>query len=603
MGYRWLETLVLKRGWPAILIALTLSTGGVLLLYCGSRHHPTRAFALDDNEGDEAPEGKAKADAGTKAKAPGEAKPPEAPPPQDQIVLVEGKTLSGTLLDLAGDEYVFNTQEAKLFLPRSSVKSLTRFLSEKRIASWTKNVNDFKELDKLQRFAAFLREKRAYPEERLCWRRILQLKPDDEQAKRALGQLPLAGQWLTEKDAHAKLADGHKEEGGQLVKMEPITVVKKDPGATDDKPSTTETKSASEKKSATKKVEVRNIKAVDHLARVLDDKDEHSLWMLMKRSGVQALAHDRELVRVNIKTCKQVIASLSAPGKDYKKEMSSLLKRYDVPRDWAAFNAKLVEEFKSKNSAGIHLETKHYHILSTASKEMTHQLGHHMDIVVDQVYHKIFEFEEKIANKYILRLWKNRVEFTRNGGSPQAAAYFKPTTKELVGYDLKTSGAGPEETFHTLYHEGWHQYFDFYIPDAPRWYDEGFAEVIYPTVIKGNKAIRKGFNASRSSEVTQAAARKNLLPLRDLIKMTHEEMYDPVHVHLAYAQSWSFIYFLTNYTNSDRKLQERVRNFYKDYFWELHKGTDFIEAVDIVFKDVKFDTLEQAWIKAIPYQK
>jgi hypothetical protein len=159
-----------------------------------------------------------------------------------------------------------------------------------------------------------------------------------------------------------------------------------------------------------------------------------------------------------------------------------------------------VEEFLKRNPSGMHLETKFYHILSTSSKEVTQELGQKMDIVTAQVYQKIFEFEEKIPYKYVLIFWRDREAFMKNGGSPGVAAFYRPDTKDLVGFNLRADGTSSMDPYQTLFHEGWHQYFDFYIPNAPRWFDEGFAEVIYPTVVKGGKAIWKAttLGAARS---------------------------------------------------------------------------------------------------------
>jgi hypothetical protein len=342
---------------------------------------------------------------------------------------------------------------------------------------------------------------------------------------------------------------------------------------------------------------------MDHLAKVLEEKDAHSLWMLLKRSGIQMGGFKKAMGPINIKTCTAIIEEMGQEA-DYKATMTEWLKKLNAPRDWNEYNAKLVAEFKKKYPAprGQYRETKYYHILSTCSKELTDQLVQHMDAVVAQVYHKIFEFEEKIPYKYVIRFWKDRNEFGNNGGPPMAAAYFKPDTKELVGYNLRADGRSLQDPFQTLSHEGWHQFFDFFIPDAPRWYDEGFAEVIYPTTVKNGKANWSGFNLYRSQDVTQALKANKLIPLRDVIRMSHGEAYSG-DVGLFYAEAWSFVYFLTTYTHSDKKIQQKVRNFYKDYFWELHKGTDFVEAVDIVFKEVNFETLEAAWLKAIPHQK
>jgi hypothetical protein len=533
------------------------------------------------------------------------------PPPGDSLLLKDGKSLSGSLLDKNGDEYVFLTSEGKQFISSGEVRTVQRsldpsfskvFLEEEAKA---KTAEDWREL------AWLCMKNLAHLEERVSWRKVLLLEPDDVEAHKGLGEKFLDRRWVGEKEIELKLKEGYKIVDGKLVgKSSPAdtgtkTVVKEEKTSASGEAKAKGAPKEKEKgkRTATAPGEARTIRAVDHLEKVLAEKDAHSLWMLLSRSGVRWVVMDGVGGQPDLKYCRLIIDKVSQKGKDYRAQMTKFLAGYGVPRDWGPVNEKKVEEFKKRFPKGIHLETRHYHILSTASPELTRELGQKMDIVTEQVYQKIFEFEEKIPHKYILRFWKDRNEFISQGAPPQAAAYYMPDTKELIGYNLRTSGVSLQDPFQTLFHEGWHQYFDFYIPSAPFWFNEGFAEVIYPTVIKGNKAIRNGFNPIRSTRVAQAAAKNELIPLRELIKMPYEQAYSPTQIDVGYAEAWSFVYFLTTFSSPDRKLQERVRNFYKDYFWELHKGTDFVTAVDVVFKDVKFETLEAAWIQAIPRQK
>ena len=113
----------------------------------------------------------------------------------------------------------------------------------------------------------------------------------------------------------------------------------------------------------------------------------------------------------------------------------------------------------------------------------------------------------------------------------------------------------------------------------------------------------KGYNRVRSPVITKALRQGELIPLRKLLKMSHAEMYQPQIQSIAYAQSWSFVYYLMTYKHRDKKIQKRVRNFNVDYFWALHDGLDPVEAVDVIFKDVNFDVLEASWKEAITKQK
>jgi hypothetical protein len=526
----------------------------------------------------------------------------EAPakPGKDVLVLKEGKRLPGTLLDITADEYILRTAEGKVFIARKDVTSIERD-NDPGLAAFLKGTDAAaKSADEWRRLAQICGRQAALPEERECWRRVLSLAPDDPEAHGRLGEASLDGKWLREKEVEAKLAAGYRVEEGKLVRG-PVTSVARDKQGTGAGPD--DEKKPAAKAKGTKAQGAQTIRRVDLLAKVLDERDPHSLWMLLCRSGVRTAEINGREEEVTLKFAADILEGIARKKGEYRANMQAYLGKYGAPRDWEAWNKKRIDDFLAKNKSAMHLETRFYHILSTASKEVTQELGQKMDVVTAQVYHKIFEFEEGIPFKYVLIFWKDRGQFVQNGGTPMVAAYYRPDSKELVGYNLRADGGSGMDPFQTLFHEGWHQYFDFYIPNAPRWFDEGFAEVIYPTVVKGNQASWKGFNAGRSAVVGQAAAKHQLIPLRELIKMTRQDFYDPMRAGIAYAQAWSFIYFLTTYTNPSKKMQDRVRAFYKDYFWELHKGTDPAEAVDIVFRDVKFETLEAAWIEAIPRQK
>jgi hypothetical protein len=538
---------------------------------------------------------------------PGPARPgaeKSAAPKEDVLILKDGKQLSGTLLDIQEAAYVLRNAGGKVFVARKDVAKLERADHAELGLFFKKADTETKTADAWRKLAQICARKNALPEERECWRRVLKLTPDDAEAHTKLGEALLDGKWILEPDVDAKVKEGYRLVDGKLERKGTTTVAPSKAVAADaEKKKAGTGSSAAGKLSKKSSASAKTIRAEDHLAKVLEEKDAHSLWMLLSRSGVRSAKLDDIEDEVDLPFARKIIESMSMKKGQYKDNMLAYLKKLGAPRDWEATNKQKVEEFLKQNPKGIHLETKYYHILSTSSKEVTQELGQKMDIVTAQVYQKIFEFEEKIPYKYVLIFWKDMEEFMKHGGPPMAAAYYRPDTKDLVGFNLRASGLSSMDPYQTLFHEGWHQYFDFYIPNAPRWFDEGFADVIYPTVIKGGKAIWKGYNAQRSSDVGQAASRGALIPLRELIKMDHGTFYDPQRVQLAYAQAWSFIYFLTTYKNSSSKTQERVRNFYKDYFWELHKGTDPVQAVDIVFKDVKFDTLEAAWIQAIPRQK
>ena len=70
-----------------------------------------------------------------------------------------------------------------------------------------------------------------------------------------------------------------------------------------------------------------------------------------------------------------------------------------------------------------------------------------------------------------------------------------------------------------------------------------------------------GFNVPRSRVVRDALRKDRLIPLRELLRMSQREFYNPAYEGVPYAQAWSFVYFLMKFEHKDKKIRERVRNF------------------------------------------
>ena len=305
---------------------------------------------------------------------------------------------------------------------------------------------------------------------------------------------------------------------------------------------------------------------------------------------------------VNVDSTKRVIESWSQSD-DYAATAKKFLNNMKIPRDWDQVNTERIKELRSQFPDSIVLETQHYQLFSRADKRTTQELARRMDAVFE-LYDSMFGFEEKIPYKSLIIFWADKDEYLGHGQGPvNSVAYFSPSTKSLNGYDTRAKTDTQHMNFYeSMFHEGWHQYFDFYIPGAPRWYDEGFAELFAPTDVKGRKAKMRR-NAYQARAANKLLMDGKLIPLRRLIRMDYHEFMDPHNMSAAYASSYSFITFLMNFRSGDKKLEQQLRGFYKDYFWELRKGSDAEKAVDIVFSGVKLDVLEKLWQKSVRRQR
>jgi len=516
-------------------------------------------------------------------------------PEFDRVVLKLGPRASkhsGRIIDITKTSIVMESWRGRHSIPRPAVNDIQRIADEKAIGVFNKFRKKAKDKKRWKKLLDFARKNELRPEERECHRELLKFGPENEEHLAGIGKRLYKGKWIDESQVLKLLRGGYKIEGNELVRDASRSNTESDDDGDGSK---------SKKKSTKKRRNPKDIKALDHVGEAIVHRNAHSLWMLLARSAVMALPEARE--RLNLASCEEFIERLEKLG-DYSFRMGSFLDEVGAPIDWVETNKVKVKKFLEKHGEdAIHLKTKYYHVLSTMDPKMTREFGQKMDLVTKYVYQKIFEFEEKIPYRYVVRIYANQREYNKNGGPPMAGAHYEPYSKELVGYPKKGDETWGLDTFKSLFHEGWHQYFDFYIPNAPRWFDEGFAEIASPVTFKGGKAKMNAFNPGRHQYLLRVKQVNKLIPLDELIRMSHQEFYQPNVVGISYAQAWSFIYFLTNFKHKNAKTQKRIRSFYKDYFWELHRGTDPVKACDIVFKDVKFHALERAWRDSIAHQK
>jgi len=337
----------------------------------------------------------------------------------------------------------------------------------------------------------------------------------------------------------------------------------------------------------------------DHVRAVLENKDAHSLWLLLARAGHARMSVDSVMMNVNIHTARRLIERWNKTA-DYKATAQRNLSNLHLPKDRSAENNKIISKFKKAFPDAIVIETHFYHLLSTSNSKITKRLAKRMDAVF-RLYESLFDFKEKLSYKCVIKFWKDQRQYMAKGAPAGSVAYYSPSTKELVGYNTRAMPDTKHMNFyHAMYHEGWHQFFDFYIPGAPRWFDEGFAEFFEQTQVGRNRASmrRNEYGAKRAAYYLK---RNQLIPLRDLFHLNHEEFM--ANADVAYAQSYSFITFMMNFHHGDKRLERKVHSFYRDYFWRLREGIDPVQAVDDVFGNIKLEMLEVLWKKSVRRQR
>ena len=150
----------------------------------------------------------------------------------------------------------------------------------------------------------------------------------------------------------------------------------------------------------------------------------------------------------------------------------------------------------------------------------------------------------------VFRLCATYDQFQKYGQSPPGVVgWFSPASKELVvflGGD-KMMGAGATET--VTYHEGWHQYADFYFDhpltpgddDLHRWFDEGHGDY-FGSFRWGANGWKYVGSAMRYSDCKNMVRVGDYVPFKDLVHWDRRRFY-AANAAYYYAQAFSMIDF------------------------------------------------------------
>lgn len=164
-----------------------------------------------------------------------------------------------------------------------------------------------------------------------------------------------------------------------------------------------------------------------------------------------------------------------------------------------------------------------------------------------------FRHDGRLGQKAQVRIFKDKVGFKAAGAPEGAAAYYRSSTKELIGYeDSVESGM----LFNLLHHEGCHQFFDLVFPgtltgpNIPMWFSEGLADCFGSCEAKGEELYvftLNGLAAWRVARVKDATQRREFPHLKDLMDLDSPGFMNPDRMKTNYAVAWSFCHFLWNY--------------------------------------------------------
>jgi hypothetical protein len=158
-------------------------------------------------------------------------------------------------------------------------------------------------------------------------------------------------------------------------------------------------------------------------------------------------------------------------------------------------------------------------------------------------------------------------------------------------------------TRHIIFHEAYHQYMNYWVDNAPSWFNEGMAEVfgdcdtdpktgrLFLTVLKEPDGAMGMTNYQMVIGGFKPTAVFKPYPIKDFIRLTQDQYYakdekderaHDLHMGLNYAQGWAVCYFLA-------MGHPKGKGILFNYMKALKEGKPNEEAIGAAFKDYKTD--------------
>ncbi len=154
--------------------------------------------------------------------------------------------------------------------------------------------------------------------------------------------------------------------------------------------------------------------------------------------------------------------------------------------------------------------------------------------------------------------------------SKNTAGMYSSVVKQLLIWNLPNH----ESILETIRHEGFHQYLDDLVEDAPKWFNEGLA-----TYYEGSKLVKgRWSDGDLRPEYVDVLKKKALVPLGKFLRLPGREFMDDKGIDLSYAESWAFVHYLLSSGPENKKLFDRM-------FDALAGGARARAAVDQVFPE------------------
>lgn len=203
--------------------------------------------------------------------------------------------------------------------------------------------------------------------------------------------------------------------------------------------------------------------------------------------------------------------------------------------------------------------SRNYEVLGNLPATEARPIVAHMDAVFEEYERRFASFPAKNSSSVRLFLFDTNENYfaklaERGVKADNTAGIFFWSSQE-VGLSTFLEGQSGLRMFHTLQHEGFHQFAYIRIGSSlPIWANEGVAEYFGQAILVKGKLKTGVAPESRIERIREEIRNEISFPLEELLTISHERWNmavsgGDVRAGVLYDQSWSVIHFLINAEN------------------------------------------------------
>src|SRR5581483_10129912 len=226
-------------------------------------------------------------------------------------------------------------------------------------------------------------------------------------------------------------------------------------------------------------------------------------------------------------------------------------------------------------------DTPYYVIHTDINPTDAREAAIRMTKMAEEYLRRTKSFSGPIRHKLPFYLYRTEEEYRAAGGIKGSAGLFD--CNEL----LAIAGEHPDaNTWHTVQHEGFHQFAAAVVGELPVWVNEGIAEYFGEAVFTGDSFVSGVIPPWRLKRVKEEIRSGRFKPIGEMMQMPHDQWNDDLSI-ANYDQAWSMVQFLTH--GDDGKYADAFSSF----MVQLGRGRAWEQAWRQTFGDTA--GFEQRW--------